>query len=78
MYYNKLKNIRQEKGMTLDELSAKSGVSSGYLCHLERGSRTHPSVEIMEKIAKALNMSVEDLIEMGEWLNAISYWICKR
>ena len=46
MYYNKLKDIRKEKGMTLDELASKSGVSSGYLCHLERGSRTHPSVEI--------------------------------
>lgn len=61
MYYNKLKNIRKEKEMTLDELASKSGVSSGYLCHLERGSRTHPSVEIMEKIAKALNKTIFEI-----------------
>ena len=61
MYYNKLKNIRKEKGMTLDELASKSGVSSGYLCYLERGSRTHPSVEIMEKIAKALNKTIFEI-----------------
>ena len=57
MYYNKLKDIRKEKGMTLDELASKSGVSSGYLCHLERGSRTHPSVEIMEKNSKGLKQN---------------------
>lgn len=61
MYYNKLKDIRKEKGMTLDELASKSGVSSGYLYHLERGSRTHPSVEIMEKIAKALNKTIFEI-----------------
>lgn len=61
MYYNKLKSIRSEKGMTLEELSRKSGVSSGYLCHLENGSRTHPSIETMEKIAKALNKTIFEI-----------------
>ena len=55
MYCNKLRYIRKEKGLTLEELSEKSGLSSGYLCHLEKGSRNHPSIETMEKIAKALN-----------------------
>ena len=50
MYCNKLRYIRKEKGLTLEELSEKSGLSSGYLCHLEKGSRNHPSIETMEKI----------------------------
>ena len=41
--------------MTLVKLSEISGVSVGYLCHLEKGSRRNPSIEIMEKISKALN-----------------------
>ena len=61
MYYNKLKIIRKEKEMTLQELALKAGVSSGYLCHLEKGSRTHPSVEVMEKIAKALNKTIFEI-----------------
>lgn len=61
MYYNKLKIIRKEKEMTLQELALKAGVSSGYLCHLEKGSRTHPSVEVMEKIAKALNTTIFEI-----------------
>jgi len=61
MYYNKLKQIRKEKGMTLDELSTKCGVSAGYLCHLENGSRMHPSIEIMEKIAKVLEKTIFEI-----------------
>lgn len=61
MYYNKLKNIRKEKGMTLMELAEISKVSAGYLCHLENGSREHPSIEVMEKIAKALNKTIFEI-----------------
>lgn len=61
MYYNKLKEIRKEKEMTLEELSEKCGVSAGYLCHLENGSRAHPSIEVMEKIAKALNKTIFEI-----------------
>ena len=61
MYCNKLKKIRQEKGITLVKLSEISGVSVGYLCHLERGSRKNPSIEIMEKISKALDKSIADI-----------------
>ena len=61
MYYNKLKKIRKEKGMTLEELSELCGVSAGYLCHLENGSRAHPSIEVMEKIANALNKTIFEI-----------------
>jgi len=33
----------------------------GYLCHLENGTRKNPSVEVMEKIAKALNTNVFEI-----------------
>ena len=61
MYYNQVKNIRKEKGITLVKLSELSGVSVGYLCHLERGSRKNPSLEIMERIANALNKSIAEI-----------------
>lgn len=61
MYYNKLKEFRQEKGMTLEDLATKAGVSAGYLCHLENGSRQHPSIEMMEKIAKALDKTIFEI-----------------
>jgi len=61
MYYNKLRNIRKEKGMTLQKMAEITGVSAGYLCHLEKGSRTHPSIEVMEKIANALNKTIFEI-----------------
>ncbi len=61
MYHNQLKQIREKRGMTLVKLSELSGVSVGYLCHLEKGSRKNPSIQIMEKISKALNKSITEI-----------------
>lgn len=54
VYMNNLKKYRKNKNLTIQELSELSGVSMGYICHLERGSRKNPSREIMEKISKVL------------------------
>lgn len=61
MYTNKLKFIRKSENMTIQELAEKSGVSMGYICHLENGGRKNPSKEIMEKIANALNRTVMEI-----------------
>ena len=61
MYNNKIRKFRINKNMTLKELSEEIGVSIGYLSHLERGSRSNPSKEIMEKIAIALESSIPEI-----------------
>ena len=61
MYQNTMKQIRKEKGITLTELSIKTGISIGYLSHLENGTRKNPSIEIMDKIAIVLDKSVSDV-----------------
>ena len=61
MYKNKIKKLRKEKGLTLIELSNKVGVSAGYLCHLEKGTRNNPSTKIMKNIAKALEKSIAEI-----------------
>ena len=50
MYINSLRKIRKEKNMTIKELSDLSGVSMGYICHLERGTRKNPSRDVMETL----------------------------
>ena len=52
--------------MTLSELSDLSKISAGYLCHLEVGSRRNPSFGVMEKIAKALNKSINEVFFIQE------------
>lgn len=54
MYINSLRKIRKSKNLTIKELAEISGVSIGYICHLEKGTRKNPSRIVMEKIAKAL------------------------
>ena len=61
MYKNRIREIRTEKGMTLEYLSRISQVSIGYLCHLERGTRRNPSMKIMEKISECLDKSVSEI-----------------
>lgn len=54
MYINSLRKIRKSKNLTIQELSELSGVSMGYICHLEKGTRKNPSRDVMEKISKVL------------------------
>ena len=58
VYNNQIKKIRENKGMSMTQLSNLSDLSVGYICHLENGTRNNPSIETMEKIAQALNKSV--------------------
>lgn len=61
MYQNRMQQIRKQKGITLTNLSIKTGISIGYLSHLEKGTRKNPSIEMMDKIAKVLEKSVSDV-----------------
>lgn len=61
MSYNYINKIRKEKGITLSELSTRSGVSVGYLCHLEKGTRKNPSLEVMERIAESLGKTITEI-----------------
>lgn len=57
----RLKNIREKKGLTIEKLAELAGISTGYLCHLERGSRKNPSIRVMKNIAEALNIDIEEI-----------------
>lgn len=61
MYQNRMREIRKEKGITLTEIANKTGISIGYLSHLENGTRKNPSIEMMDKISKYLDKSVSDV-----------------
>lgn len=61
MYRNKIKKYRKSKNMTLRDLSDRTGISVGYLSHLENGSRSNPSKEVMENISIALNSTIPEI-----------------
>lgn len=61
MYKNRIREYREKQGIKLTDLAQKIGISNGYLCHLEKGSRVNPSIQVMEKIAKALGKNIAEI-----------------
>ena len=55
---NKLKNARKSRGITREELSALSGVSTRHISKIEKGVM-NPSYEILTQIATALGMTLD-------------------
>lgn len=53
---------RTNRGWTLERLAEKSGVSIATLDRIENG-KTSPTMNVMEKIAKSLNVRISDLYE---------------
>lgn len=58
----KIKELRNSKGWSLDELAQQSNVSKAYLSQLENGESERPSAEILYKIATTLGTSISSLL----------------
>lgn len=62
---NNVRAQRAHRGLTLDALAARSGVSRGMLVQVEQG-RTNPSVSTLTRIASALGVTVARLVEVSD------------
>ena len=58
-----IKKLRQAKGLSQDRLSKSADVSYNSIIKLETGGITNPTIETLQKIAKALEVQVDDLIK---------------
>jgi len=56
---NRLSSLRKRKNMTLDDLSAKSGVSKSILSQIER-DLSNPTVTTISRISEALGEKLSD------------------
>jgi transcriptional regulator with XRE-family HTH domain len=57
-----IKNVRLEKGISQDRLSKLADLSLNTVVTVESGANPNPTIETLSKIAKALGVRVEDLI----------------
>jgi transcriptional regulator with XRE-family HTH domain len=60
---NNLRDLRNERGLTQEKLSALSGVDQGYIGTLERG-RVNVSVDTLDKISKALKIKTVEFFRV--------------
>ncbi|MDQ0155358.1 helix-turn-helix domain-containing protein [Robertmurraya andreesenii] len=55
--------IRKRRGYTLSELAELSNISKSYLSNIERNINKNPTIDVIQKIAKVLNVDFMMLIE---------------
>ena len=58
----RIRYLRQQKNLTIEDLALEAEINRNYLCDLERGTR-NPTVVILNKIAKALDINLSTLFE---------------
>jgi len=59
----KIKKIRMENNLTQEKLAVKADVSYTTLTKIESGVIKRPAVQTIVKIAKALDISIDELVK---------------
>ena len=58
-----IKKYRNKLGISQDRLSKLADVTYNTIIKIESGANTNPTIDTLTKIAKALNVSVDNLIK---------------
>ena len=66
----RVKYLRHQKKWTQEDLAFYANINKNYLCDLENGRR-NPSLDILERIALAFNISLEELFKGIETIPGI-------
>lgn len=56
---------RKQLGLTLDQVARRAGTHKGYVSGIENSKVRPPAPRVVAKIAKALDLDVLDLVELG-------------
>ncbi len=63
MISENIKRIRKKKGFSQDKLSKLADVTLTTLTKIEIGINTNPTINTIQKIAKALGVTIDELIK---------------
>jgi XRE family transcriptional regulator of biofilm formation len=56
----KIREYRKQKGYTLARLAEEAGIAKSYLSNLERDKQDNPSIQILDRISKILDIGIEE------------------
>lgn len=62
MLGNNLKKLRINKKLGVRELERISGVSNPIIINIESGKAKNPTIKVVAKLAKALEVTIDDLV----------------
>ena len=60
---NNIKRLREAKGLSQEKLARLADVANNTLIKMESGENQNPTLDTLKKVAKALVVSVDDLIK---------------
>lgn len=60
---DKVRQIRKEKGLTQDQLARQCDIPYTTLTKLESNVITKPSIQTVEKVAKGLGITIDELLK---------------
>ena len=58
-----IKKYREKLGISQDKLSKLADIAYNVIIKVESGATPNPTIETMAKIAKGLNVSIDDLMK---------------
>lgn len=63
MLGKRVRMLRMERGVTLSELAEAAGVAKSYLSTIERDIHSNPSIHLLDKLAAALDVPLNQLVQ---------------
>lgn len=63
MLAENLKRIREEKGYSKLRLGRETGLTARCIEHIEYKKAQNPGIQTIQKLAEALNVSVDELVK---------------
>lgn len=57
-----VKKLREKASLSQEKLARLADVSNNTIINIEAGKQDNPTIETLKKVAKALNISVNELI----------------
>ena len=58
-----LKRLRERNGLSQDRLAKLADIANNTIIKIEQGKNINPRLDTLKRIAKALDVSVDDLIQ---------------
>ncbi|MDR0676139.1 MAG: helix-turn-helix domain-containing protein [Elusimicrobiota bacterium] len=62
MLYKNVKELRKKNSWSQQKLAEKSNLSYNAITKIEQNVATHPTIQTIEKLADAFNVSIDELI----------------
>lgn len=65
MIANNLKRLRKKRGLSQERLARLADISLNTLTKIESGFAKKPTIQTVVKLAKALEVSLDELVKIG-------------